>query len=286
MQRTKLIGMLTLGLCVLCTDIAVQAQDRDGENQQEGRRRGRGGPGRGFQGGFGGPFGMRGGGPDLLGLLRIEEVQKEINLRDDQQEAVQAFGRELRDERPDFPTNFAEMSQAEREEFRKKIEESSAKQAKETKATLQTILEPEQYKRLTEIHIQNEGASALADDDVAAKLNLTEDQKTKIAAAIEENREKMGEQMRGAFGRGRGGDREGNFAERREQMETLRKEGDERVLAVLTGEQKTAFAAMKGEAFDMPEQRFGGGRGGFGGGRRGGFGGRGEDRPDRPRRPE
>jgi hypothetical protein len=285
MQRTKLIGMATLGLCVVCSDIAVQAQERDAENQQEGRRRGRGGFGRGFQGGFGGPFGARGGGQELLGLLRIEEVQKEINLRDEQQESVQAFGRELRAERPDFPENFRDLSDEEQAEFRKKMQELSAKQAKETKATLQGILDPEQYKRLIEIHIQNEGASALADEDVAAKLNLTDEQKTKIATTIEENREKMVEQMRGGFGESGGAGREGNFAEMRERMQTLRKEADERVVAHLTDEQKAAFAAMKGDAFEMPEPDFGRGRGGFGGGRRGGPGGRGE-RPDRPQRPE
>jgi len=284
MQRIRLWGIVTVVLLGACGDVAVRAQENDNQRERSGRREGRRGfGGRGFgRGGFGGgAFGAREGG--LLGLLRIDEVREELSVNDDQQELIRILGDDLREGRPDFPENYRNLSDAERNAFRTKMDQWQAKQEKEAKATLATILEPQQHKRLMEISIQVQGVDALTDEDVAGKLELSDDQKTKIAATIDENRDKSREQMREAFAAAReGGDRP-DFSAMREKMESIRKENDKRVLAHLTEEQKTAFEAMKGEAFDMPERRFGRGRGGFGRGR--GGPGRG-DRPDRPSRPE
>jgi hypothetical protein len=70
-----------------------------------------------------------------------------------------------------------------------------------------------------------------------------------------------------------------------QQMQAMRKEVEEKTVEVLTEQQKQQFAAMKGEAFEMPE---GGMFGGFGGRGPGGGQGRpggGEGRPPRPNRP-
>ena len=92
--------------------------------------------------------------------------------------------------------------------------------------------------------------------------------------------------MREAFAGGGGG---GGFDRdaMRERMETFRKESEEKILAHLSAEQKTAFEGLKGEKFEMPERAFGfgGGRGGGPGGGRG-DGGRGRRGGDRPQRPE
>lgn len=217
-----------------------------------------------------------------MALLRIDEVRKELKVTEDQQELIRALGDELRDQRPDFDFNFREASEEERDAAAQKMAEWRAKQEKEAKATLATILKPEQYQRLMEISIQTQGASALADEDVAAKLKLSDDQKAKIAATIDENREKSREQMRELFGRGRDGGGRPDFSAMREKMETARAEADKRILAHLTEEQKAAFEAMQGAKFDLPEPQFGGGRDrdgrGFGRGR--------GDRSDRSRRPQ
>src|SRR5262249_53851637 len=57
---------------------------------------GKGGPGRGGPGGFGGFGGGGFGGTSLLGLLRIPEVQKELELVDEQMTAIQKLQDEAR----------------------------------------------------------------------------------------------------------------------------------------------------------------------------------------------
>ncbi len=76
-----------------------------------------------------------------------------------------------------------------------------------------------------------------------------------------------------------------NRDQMREKMEQMRKESDEKFLALLTADQKAQFEKIKGAAFEMPEGAFGfGGRQGRGGqgGREGGREGGGKDRPQRP----
>ena len=99
------------------------------------------------------------------------------------------------------------------------------------------------------------GMGVLADPKVAAKLSLTDEQKKKVEAQSEA----AGARIRELF---QGGNREGA----REKMEQMRKESDEKYLAVLTADLKAHFEKMKGETFQMPEGAFGfGGRQGRGG---------------------
>lgn len=287
MPRIRILAIAVLIVFGLYGDATVHAQrdenPQDGRGQREGGRRGRGGFGGGFGPGFGGGgLGARGG---LLGLLRIEEVRTELKIAEDQQELISALADDLNEGRPEFPANFRDLSEDERQAFFRQMQDWSAKQDQQARATLLTILQPEQYQRLAQIHIQVQGVAALADEEVATKLNLSADQKARITAVIDENSQKMRDEMRAAFGPQRG--ERGDLQEMREKMEAMRKAGDEQVLAVLTVEQKTAFEAMKGEKFDLPQRGFGGPGGfrgpGFGGGRGAGNEG---GRPGRPRRPE
>lgn len=205
------------------------------------------GPGGRGPGGFGfGGFG--GGGGGLLMLLRMEAVQKEIKATDDQLASLRKLGEEMRGggERP----NFGDMSQEEREKamsaMRERMEKANAKVAE--------ILKPEQVARLEEISIQMRGTMALADPKVVKKLGLSEDQQKKLQEVQQAN----AAAMREAF---QGGDREAARA----KMQDLRKQSTEKVMAVLTSEQKAAFEKLKGAEFKMPEGAFGrpgGGRGG------------------------
>lgn len=84
-------------------------------------------------------------------------------------------------------------------------------------------------------------------------LSLTEEQKTKIKDIYT----KAGEEMRAAFQKGGGGDREAARAKMMEQMKATR----DQVRALLTDEQK--------KKFDEMPQRGGGDQGGRGRGKRG-----------------
>ncbi|MCU0870963.1 MAG: hypothetical protein MUE50_01320 [Pirellulaceae bacterium] len=225
---------------------------------QPGGGRGPGGPG-GFGGGFGGG--------SLLDLARLEPVQKEIEAVDDQVKGIEKLSEEMRASRGERPqVDWRNMSEADREkamaEMRKQREAESAK----ANAKLGEILLPLQIERLEQISVQMRGTGALVDPKVAAKLSLTEDQKKKLEAAATANREAMQQAFQGG-NRDQNQDRE----KMREKFQELRKAADEKVLAVLTADQKAAFEKMKGAAFTMPEGAFGRGpRGGDQGGRRGG----------------
>ncbi len=241
----------------------------DALGQDQGRRPGGGGRGGapgGFQGRGGGPGGPGGfGGGDMsMALIRVEEVQKELEVTPQQKEAFEKLAERAREARPDF-SGFREMSEADRTAAFEKMR----KQAEEIKAQLEEeVLLPEQVERLGEIVLQVRGVQALEDSEVAAKLNITPDQKKKLAEVRESQMEKMRERMREMFQAGGG---PGGFD--REAFGKLREDMEKEVLAVLDSGQQKTFEEMKGEKFEMPENF---GRGGFGGGPPGGGrGGRG-----------
>ncbi len=249
--------------------VAFVVSDVLGQDQtpRRGGGGGRGGapggfPGRGpgGPGGFGGFGGRPGGGDMTMALLRVDEVQKELEVSPDQKEALEKLAEKARSERPDFG-NFRDMSEADRtaafEKMRKQSDEMTAMVREE-------VLLPNQVERIDEIALQVRGVQALEDEEVAKKLTITADQKAKFASIREAQGAKMREMFQGGGGQG-GFDREA-FGKLREDME-------KDMLAVLNTDQQKKFEEMKGEKFDMPEGAMG--RGGFGGGPGGpgGFGG-------------
>jgi Spy/CpxP family protein refolding chaperone len=219
----------------------------------------------------GGGFGGRGfgGGGSLLDLARIEAVQKEIEVVDDQLTAINKLADELRaqrdsqqGERPDFRN----MSEEQRDKLFAEMRARREKESLAANAKLAEILLPPQITRLEEISLQQRGTSALGDPKVAEKLGLSADQKKKLEETMTANMESMRSKMQELF---QGGNRDGI----REKMQELRKEADEKVLAALTADQKAKFESLKGQPFQMPEGAFGRGRGGDRGGDRGGRGG-------------
>ena len=232
----------------------------------------------GARGGFRGGFGGFGGTPNLMDLAGIEAVQKEIEALDDQVAAIKKAGEEARTardsqrgQRPDFQN----MSDAEREKAMTEMRARRDKEATAANAKLGQILLPHQMKRLQEISLQQRGTMALSDPKVAAELKVTDEQKKKLEEVANANMETMRTQMQQLF---QGGNRDEQAREQaRTKMQEMRKQADEKVLAVLTADQKAQFAKMKGAEFKMPEGAFGFGAGGRQG--RGTRGGQGGQRP-------
>lgn len=265
--------------------------ERGGERGDRGDRGGdRGGRGGGSMfGGRGGGsmFGGRGGGGSMLGLLSIEEVQKEIKVDEDQLAAVKKLRDGMRGERMDF-SKIREASEEERQKMFAEMREKGEKRAKEATEQLEMVLMPGQLDRLREIWIQTMGLTALQNKEIAEELKITSEQTEKIKKAGEEIQTTMREKFQEMREGGGGFSRE-NFAEMREKMQemmgTIRKDHEDKVMGVLTSDQKKQFEKMKGEKFEMPERRGGpgGGRPQFGGGQRGQRGGEGGGRGGRPR---
>jgi hypothetical protein len=215
---------------------------------------------------------MMGGGDQTIALLRIEEVQTELEIAPEQNEAIDKLSEESRQGGGMDFSKVRDMTEEERAEFFTKFREEQTKRNKEMKEKLEEVLLPPQMERLEQISIQVRGLQALEDEEVATKLSITEDQKAKMKTVRDELQSGMRERMQELMA---SGDRDAM----REAFTKIREEMESKVLAVLNEEQKSKFEEMKGEPFTMPE---GFGRGGFGGrpgGEAGGRGGRpgGED---------
>lgn len=240
--RTQvLVVLLGLGLSFTFTQSA----------SAQGRR------GRFFGGGFGGT--------SRLQLVGVEKVQAELKLTDEQKTHAEGVNQKLSEARRELfqggrgggGGDFAAM----REKMEKMNTEASAK--------LMGKLDDAQTKRLTEIYVQVNGASALTDKAVGAALKVTEEQKQGLTEAQAKNREAGREAFRNF--------RDMSDDERREAREKMRLESDARLMAVLTDEQKEQFGKLKGEEIEIDRSQLFRRRGGGGGGRQGGGG-----RPGRP----
>ncbi|MFZ4506740.1 MAG: hypothetical protein ACOYON_03470 [Fimbriimonas sp.] len=206
--------------------------------------------GGGRQGGQRGQFGRNNN--SLTGLLSRPDVQAEIKLTDDQKTKLEAErqagrggagggggrgvggaggGAGAGGQAPD-PAEMAKMM-AERE-----------------KATL-AILTPEQAARLKELFIQRAGARAASRADIQAELGVTSEQKDKIIALQNKQREAMQsirEKMR-------------NGEIERTQVAELNKKNEDILLAemvkVLTPAQNDKLKAMGGKPFKFVEEESG-----------------------------
>ena len=286
----SMLGLMALVLLSLVTtDVMAQ---RGGGDDGGGRGRGgqdRGGQDGGRRGGGGGSFrgggssfgGQRSGGSSVAGLLRIDEVRAEIDLMPDQEEALKKMSENReRTERPEWPGRDA--SEEERKVFMEKIQALAKEAAAKQREQLEEVLLPEQIERLDEISLQQKGVSALLDSEVAKKLEMSETQSEDAKKISQESREEMTTKMRKMFQDARDGGGGFDRDKMREEFTAMTKAVNEKILNVLTEDQKKKFEEMKGEKFEMPERdrssRGGGDRGGAGGrggGDRGGAGGRG-----------
>jgi len=89
------------------------------------------------------------------------------------------------------------------------------------------------------------GSAALTDEDLAKQLHLTEAQQEQIAEASEASRRKRLEAFQGL--------RDGSLsaAELRDRFAQLRREPDERRLAILDDDQRAAYLTLKGPRFEL-----------------------------------
>jgi hypothetical protein len=219
--------------------------------------------GGGFRGGFGG-----GGG--VLGLLYRDDVRQDLQLVDEQQEKVEALAEEIRtelqDEMRDMFRGMQDLSDEERQQQFEKIRERMEDVNADAEKRLKKVLLPHQFDRLKQIdvqmRVQQQGAGALTSGELAETLDLTESQRERLeerAAEVEQ--------------------------ELQEKISQLRIEARNKLLDVLTAQQRAKLESLMGDDFAATDQPgFGrrGGRGGFFGGNRNGDDGgrRGRNRGD------
>jgi spore coat protein CotH len=209
-------------------------------------------------------FGFGGPGPfqnSLTMLLGMPEVQRELRISDQQRPRLDEIAAELQEQiRTSFEKlNFQELQTLSEDERTKRFEEARRNtEALNARADdrVRALLDATQRTRLEQLRLQREGIEALRRPEVAEQLQLSETQRAAIRKIQDESRpqpinlENLGEQ-----------ERDDLFARMRERFEKAPAE----IMGVLSDEQRSKFAAMKGEEFKFPQGGFGfPGPGGFG----------------------
>jgi Spy/CpxP family protein refolding chaperone len=251
----KTLVMSVAALLFLTCVCGAEAQGRrnQGPGQQPGGPGGPGGPPQGGPGGgpggFGGPGGMGGffgGGMSDIMILAREDVQKELELVDDQ---IEQLGK-LRDNN-DMRRMFEQVRDLPQEERGAKMREIMETAQAAVKEALKNILLEHQQVRFKQLTMQWQmrgGGGLASSEDVAKELGISDEQREKLRTKARELERAM----------------------RKKLLEDLLKE--------LTPEQQAKYKELVGEPFEFQQdERFGPGRGGQfgpgGGGR--GDGGRG-----------
>ena len=177
-----------------------------------------------------------------LFLLNDEKVQEELGLVDDQMEQLRDLQRDARESMREMFSGMREMSREEREERMAEVQDELAEKMKELKGQVDEILLPHQTKRLDEIGFQSRArrgtANALASDELAEKLGITDQQKEELQEAAEKAQKKM-----------------------QEEVAKLRKKMEDEILGVLSKEQRAKYKQLIGEPFEFQQRGWGRQRG-------------------------
>lgn len=163
-------------------------------------------------------------------LLQQKSVQEELKLTSDQMAKLKEAGEKMR-----ASFSGGAGGGGDREEARKKFEEAQ----KAADKAMAEILTADQNKRVKEIALQQAGPMALANADTAKDVGLTEDQQSKVKAIADGLREEMGKLFQAGAGQ-----------DARAKMQDLRKSANDKVVALLTDDQKKKWADMTGKKFE------------------------------------
>lgn len=198
--------------------------------------------GRGRRGGRGadGARGGRGGG--IQSLLQREDVQKELDLIDEQIEQIELLNENGRRRGQGGEDRRAEMEGLSDEERRERMREMRSERESEVQAKIEEILLPEQLERLNQLSVQlrtQRGGRGMLNGSVAEALGITDDQK----AQIEERAEELQREMN-------------------EKINELRRQMQEELMKELTPEQREKLEELTGTPFEFQQQERERGRGG------------------------
>jgi len=242
--------MLTLGRTVLTVGlVAALAGSAAAQRQPGGQGRG------GFGGGFGG-YGF---------LIRNEAVQKELTMDKDQADKAAEAVKKVTDKHAD---EFAKLRDLPREEQGTKRAELTKTVNEETLKAVGEVLKPEQMTRLKQIELQRAGFMAYTRPEVQTALKLTDEQKEKVKTIADEGNKQVRELFgmgqgggggarppRGQGGAGGAGRGQGRGGPNNEKVTAVRKETTEKIVAVLTDDQKTTWKELTGKPFEVPAGR-------------------------------
>jgi Spy/CpxP family protein refolding chaperone len=195
----------------------------------------------------GGLMAARGG--TFLGLLSVEQVQKELKLSDEQVGKVKQAAEKTRAEMRD---QWAGLQQIEdRQQRRAKMTELTNQGDEKARNELRDVLSQEQWTRLYQIRLQVRGAVyALNNKWIAERLKLTPEQAKKAAEIDKAMQDKVYEAFGGLRDLSEEQRRE-KMAEVGEKVRKIRADADKQAIELLTAEQKEALEKRKGDKFEL-----------------------------------
>ena len=196
--------------------------------------------------GFGLGFAQGGGG---LSLLRLDVVAKDLELTDDQKSSVAKLSEDINKQMNALRDSLKDATPEQRRAKRAEVEADIAKK-------VAAVLNEKQQGRLNEIRLQVRGPAALAEKEVAAALKLTDDQAKQLSQLAEARRTAVRSAVEAT-----GNDRNAT----RDKITQISKDSADKMLAVLTAEQRDQFEKLKGKKLDLGTAQFGS----FGGSGRG-----------------
>jgi hypothetical protein len=186
-------------------------------------------------------------------LLRLEPVQSDLKLSDEQIKKADAVAETVAGEvRPRYG-ELRDLSDP--QQRRAKIVELSKQMDEKFREQLRDILSQEQLIRLYQIRLQLRGPLyGLNHPWVAGRLELTDQQKEKVAELDKATQAKTDKAMAGLRDLSREERRE-KFGEIREKFTAIRSKANEQALELLTDDQREAFTKMQGKKFDLASLR-------------------------------
>ena len=172
-------------------------------------------------------------------LLSNKSVQKELKVSDEQVEKLNTLATETMAKNRE---RFQGLQDATPEERQSKMREAQAELTK----SLDGVLKPEQVKRFNQIELQVGGLMVFNQPRVAEALKVTDEQKEKIRGIAEEARGAMPSRE----------DAQADPAAAMKKRTEITKGATEKVMALMTEDQKKEWKELTGEPFDYKPEPF------------------------------
>ncbi len=189
------------------------------------------------------------GGRNPLNLVRIPSVQKEIKLTEEQTTKLAEINKATSAKMVELRKGLQGVQGEERKKKLAEFRANLTKATAESQASIKKLLTDTQKTRLEQISVQQQGARALLNKEVAGKLKVTDKQQATVKDAFASQQKKQQQLFQDI--------RNGVLqpVDRAKKSAEIREETEKAAIDALTDAQKKQFEAMKGKKFDLKFNR-------------------------------
>ncbi len=174
----------------------------------------------------------------LEALLLNPDVHRELKLTSEQIQKLRQITRSVHEKHQE---NFLALRKLSGEERRRQETDLIRTIWQEIKKELESVLPPEQARRVVQIRLQRQGLQAFADPDVEKALQLTDEQKEKLRLITQDTAKRIRQLFSPRA--------QNTFEQAMKKAEQLRRTAVDQAVALLTPEQKKTWHGLVGEPF-------------------------------------